>query len=244
VASRFVEIWPCEVRSLDSFAELDNQGRRMMKTLSPETLLLVSLAIGLVPILIALGTCYLKFSIVLSLLRSGFGTQQAPSSSLVMALSMVMSLSVMQPVIHQTLAAFNQVTIADVREGAFAEVLKRGEKVVAPWREFLLAHAGEREVKTFQRLATNDQGTPVDEKISLSTAMAAFVLSEIKKGFVIAFILLIPFFAIDLIVGNLLVALGLTMMSPNTVSLPLKILLFVSTDGWLLLAKGLITSYR
>jgi type III secretory pathway component EscR len=216
----------------------------MMKTLSPETLLLVSLAIGLVPILIALGTCYLKFSIVLSLLRSGFGTQQAPSSSLVMALSMVMSLSVMQPVIHQTLAAFNQVTISDVREGAFAEVLKRGEKVVAPWREFLLAHAGEREVKTFQRLATNDQGTPVDEKISLSTAMAAFVLSEIKKGFLIAFILLIPFFAIDLIVGNLLVALGLTMMSPNTVSLPLKILLFVSTDGWLLLAKGLITSYR
>jgi type III secretion protein R len=74
--------------------------------------------------------------------------------------------------------------------------------------------------------------------------MAAFVLSEIKKGFLIAFILLIPFFVIDLIVGNLLVALGLTMMSPSTVTLPLKVLIFVSTDGWLLLAKGLVASYR
>jgi type III secretion protein R len=216
----------------------------MMTTLSPETLLIVSLALGLVPILIALGTCYLKFSIVLSLLRSGFSTQQAPSSSLVMALSMVMSLSVMEPVIHKTFAAFSQVKITDAREGVFDQLRKGGEEVVAPWREFLLAHAGDREVETFQRLATTEQGAPVDQKISLSTAMAAFVLSEIKKGFLIAFILLIPFFVIDLIVGNLLVALGLTMMSPNTVSLPLKILLFVSTDGWLLLAKGLISSYR
>ena len=215
-----------------------------MTTLSPETLLIVSLALGLVPILIALGTCYLKFSIVLSLLRSGFSTQQAPSSSLVMALSMVMSLSVMEPVIHKTFAAFSQVKITDAREGVFDQLRKGGEEVVAPWREFLLAHAGDREVETFQRLATTEQGAPVDQKISLSTAMAAFVLSEIKKGFLIAFILLIPFFVIDLIVGNLLVALGLTMMSPNTVSLPLKILLFVSTDGWLLLAKGLISSYR
>lgn len=215
-----------------------------MTTLSPETLLIVSLALGLVPILIALGTCYLKFSIVLSLLRSGFGTQQAPSSSLVMALSMVMSLSVMEPVIHKTFAAFSQVKITDAREGVFDQLRKGGEEVVAPWREFLLAHAGDREVETFQRLAITEQGAPVDQKISLSTAMAAFVLSEIKKGFLIAFILLIPFFVIDLIVGNLLVALGLTMMSPNTVSLPLKILLFVSTDGWLLLAKGLISSYR
>jgi type III secretion protein R len=216
----------------------------MMTTLSPETLLIVSLALGLVPILIALGTCYLKFSIVLSLLRSGFGTQQAPSSSLVMALSMVMSLSVMEPVIHKTFSAFSQVKITDAQEGVFDQLRKGGEEVIAPWREFLLAHAGDREVETFQRLATTEQGAPVDQKISLSTAMAAFVLSEIKKGFLIAFILLIPFFVIDLIVGNLLVALGLTMMSPNTVSLPLKILLFVSTDGWLLLAKGLISSYR
>jgi type III secretory pathway component EscR len=215
-----------------------------MKTVSPEMLLIVSLGVGLVPILIAIGTCYLKFSIVLSLLKSGFGTQQAPSASLVMALSMVMSLSVMQPVIEKTQSALEQVKVVDARNGTFGEWIKRGGEVVAPWRGFLLEHSGERELKTFHRLATSDDKAAPPEEVSLTTAMAAFVLSEIKKGFLIAFILLIPFFVIDLIVGNLLVALGLTMMSPTTVSLPLKILLFVSTDGWLLLAKGLIASYR
>lgn len=215
-----------------------------MKTLSPETLLIVSLGIGLVPILVALGTCYLKFSIVLSLLRTGFGTQQAPSSSLVMALSMVMSLLVMQPVIESTLSAFQKVKVTDVRSGNLGELLTHGAEVVAPWRAFLVAHSGEREVRTFQRLSQSDERGATDGEISLPTAMAAFVLSEIKKGFLIAFILLIPFFVIDLIVGNLLVALGLTMMSPSTVTLPLKVLIFVSTDGWLLLAKGLVASYR
>ncbi len=215
-----------------------------MTPLSPEVLLIVSLGLGLVPLLVATGTCYLKFSIVLSLLRSGFGTQQAPSSSLVIALSMVMSLCVMQPVIEQTRSAVGQMKIPDSRNGTFGDLFTRTEEVVAPWRGFLLEHSGERELKTFQLLSSSGEGAVPSDKVSLSTAMAAFVLSEIKKGFLIAFILLIPFFVIDLIVGNLLVALGLTMMSPSTVSLPLKILLFVSTDGWLLLAKGLIASYR
>jgi len=215
-----------------------------MKTLSPETLLVVSLALGLAPILISIGTCYLKFSIVLSLLRSGFGTQQAPSSSLVMALSMVMSLVVMQPVIERTQAAFKQMKVADARNESFGEWIQRGKEVAAPWRGFLLEHSGARELDTFQRLSRSEHEMPPNGQISLSTAIAAFVLSEIKKGFVIAFVLLIPFLVIDLIVGNLLVALGLTMMTPSTVTLPIKILLFVSTDGWLLLAQGLIASYR
>ena len=219
-----------------------------MKTLSPEVLLLVSLGIGLVPILIAIGTCYLKFSIVLSLLRSGFGTQQAPSASMVMALSMVMSLVVMQPVISKTREALGNVSVAELSKGKFDEVLKHGDGLVVPWRTFLLQHSGERELETFRRL--NGGITVAPEKFASSddttlvTALGAFVLSEIKKGFVIAFLLLIPFFVIDLIVGNLLVALGLTMMSPSTVGLPLKLLLFISSDGWLLLAKSLISAYR
>ena len=150
-----------------------------MRTLSPETLLIVSIAIGVVPIAIALGTCYLKFSIVLSLLRTGFGTQQAPSTTLVMALSMVMSLTVMQPVIEQTFSAFDQLNLGDPRTGGMGEVIKHGEEVVAPWRSFLLAHAGERELKTFLRIAGGDVRVIVDREIPLSTAMAAFVLSEI-----------------------------------------------------------------
>jgi type III secretion protein R len=215
-----------------------------MKTLSPETLLIVSLGIGLVPILIAIGSCYLKFSIVLSLLRSGFGTQQAPSASLVMALSMVMSLVVMQPVIERTHAALERSQLLDGRPPTLGELRRSGEEALLPWRDFLLAHCGERELQTFQRLAASGTDEGPNAELSLTTIVAAFVLSEIKKGFLIAFILLIPFFVIDLVVSNILVALGLTMMSPITVSLPLKLLLFVSSDGWLLLAKGLIAAYR
>lgn len=219
-----------------------------MKTLSPEVLLIVSLGIGLVPIVIAMGTCYLKFSIVLSLLRSGFGTQQAPSTSLVMALSMVMSLIVMQPVIHDTKQALGDLNVSTLATAKVGDVLKRGESMILPWRTFLLAHSGERELDTFRRLSSPSApsaevaSAPADT--SLVTILGAFVLSEIKKGFLIAFILLIPFFVIDLVVGNILVALGLTMMSPSTVSLPLKLLLFVSSDGWLLLARSLISAYR
>lgn len=223
-----------------------------MKTLSPEVLLIVSLGIALVPIVIAIGTCYLKFSIVLSLLRSGFGTQQAPSTSLVMALSMVMSLVVMQPVIHQTHQALGGLSISALGSAKVGELLKRGQEMTLPWRTFLLKHSGEREVEVFRRLSvestspstSTSEERPAPADISLVTVLGAFVLSEIKKGFLIAFLLLIPFFVIDLVVGNILVALGLTMMSPSTVSLPLKLLLFVSSDGWLLLAKSLISAYR
>lgn len=219
-----------------------------MKTLSPEVLLVVSLGIGIVPLFVAIGTCYLKFSIVLSLLRSGFGTQSAPSASMVMALSMVMSLVVMQPVISKTQDALGALPLSDLSKGKVGDILQRGEQLLSPWRSFLLNHCGERELETFERL-TRPNGEPEEVGVggrapSLVTTLAAFTLSEIKKGFLIAFLLLIPFFAIDLIVSNLLVALGLTMMSPSTVSLPLKLLLFVSSDGWLLLAKSLISAYR
>jgi type III secretion protein R len=86
---------------------------------------------------------------------------------------------------------------------------------------------------------------PVDrERVSLVTALAAFVLSEIKKGFTLAFFLLVPFFVIDLIVSNVLVAMGLTMMSPVVVGLPIKLLLFITSDGWLLLSRSLIRAYQ
>ena len=219
-----------------------------MKTLSPEALLLISLGIGIVPLMIAIGTCYLKFSIVLSLLRSGFGTQSAPTTSMVMALSMVMSLVVMQPVISKTREVFADIPLAELSKGKVGEIVRQGESLMLPWRAFLIEHSGERELQTMSRL-THASDEKVGEDVGsnephIVAVLAAFVLSEIKKGFLIAFILLIPFFVIDLVVGNILVALGLTMMSPSTVSLPLKLLLFVSSDGWLLLSKSLISAYR
>jgi flagellar biosynthesis protein FliP len=219
---------------------------RGMKTISPEILLFVSLGIGLVPIMIGVGTCYLKFSIVLSLLRSGFGTQQAPSNALVMALSMVMSIVVMNPVITATSERVEGFTLADARTTSLKDLMHRGYDLVIPWKEFLVSHSGERELKTFLVISGVEakEGESARKDVPLGVALGAFVLSEIKNGFVTAFILLLPFFVIDLVLANILVGMGLTMMSPSVVGLPLKLLLFVSTDGWLMLARGLITSYR
>jgi type III secretory pathway component EscR len=225
-----------------------------MKSVSPEILLVASLAIAIIPLLISVGTCYLKFSIVLSLLRSGFGTQQAPSAALVMALSLVMSLVVMQPVVSDTVGRISEVRISDLANLSVKALTGRIASIAQPWRDFLLAHSGPRELQVFSELtlpATTFGPVNVAEanevdtsSVTLTTALAAFVLSEIKKGFTIAFFLLIPFFVIDLVVANLLVAMGLTMMSPVIVSLPIKILLFVTSDGWLLLARNLVQAYR
>lgn len=219
-----------------------------MKALSPEILLFASLGIAIIPLLIAVGTCYLKFSIVLSLLRSGFGTQQAPSAAMVMGLSIVMSLVVMQPVFSKTAERISGLRGIDSAAVSLPALYKHAVGLTDPWRGFLLQHSGEKELVVFHRFAESDTSSEIQtvdrSKVSLITAMAAFVLSEIKKGFTLAFFLLIPFFVIDVIVSNVLVAMGLTMMSPVIVSLPLKLLLFVSSDGWLLLAQNLIKSYQ
>ncbi len=219
-----------------------------MKALSPEVLLIASLGIAMVPLMIAVGTCYLKFSIVLSLLRSGFGTQQAPSTALVMALSLVMSLIVMHPVMTESADRMGEVKIQELSSLSVKVVTQRGSEIISPWKNFLVAHSGDKELTIFSTLVERkslEEAQPVDRSnVPVVTAVAAFVLSEIKKGFTLAFFLLIPFFVIDLVVANLLVAMGLTMMSPVIVSLPIKLLLFVSSDGWLLLARNLIQAYQ
>jgi type III secretory pathway component EscR len=219
-----------------------------MKTLSPELLLIASLGIAAVPLMIAIGTCYLKFSIVLSLLRSGFGTQSAPSAALVTALSLVMSLIVMHPVLTQSADKLGEIKVQELSSLNIKTISQRGAEIVGPWKSFLVAHSGDKELTIFNTLVEHSsiEEAPIIDRsnVPISTAVAAFVLSEIKRGFTLAFFLLIPFFVIDLVVANLLVAMGLTMMSPVIVSLPIKLLLFVSSDGWLLLARNLIQAYQ
>jgi type III secretion protein R len=166
-----------------------------------------------------------------------------------MALSVVLSLVVMQPVLRETGERLSTIEMTQISGSSVIEGGKRLLSAVEPWRAFLVEHAGERELMTFARLAsgkTQESAAPPEkfEDPSIGVALGAFVLSEIKRGFVIAFFLLIPFFVIDVVVSNLLVSLGLTMLSPVVVTLPLKLLLFISSDGWLLLAQSLVQSYQ
>jgi len=211
--------------------------------MNPESLLIASVCLAAVPILISVGTCYLKFSIVLSLLRSGFGTQQAPSGALITALSLVMSVVVMHPVFEETYDIVRKQEQLNDGVLNFRAIETRLSEFSGPWREFLRSHAGEREQEVFKRITSRSEVPPENSSNSLTVLLASFVLTEIKKAFTLSFFLLIPFFVIDIIVANLLVAMGLTMMSPVIVSLPVKLLLFISTDGWLMLSKNLIQAY-
>jgi flagellar biosynthesis protein FliP len=167
---------------------------------------------------------------------------------MVTALSVVMSLMVMQPVVRGISERIGAVSLSEIASTSLPVVMEIGGDLLTPWREFLLTHSGERELRVFSELAGAEpipEGAQLDRShVRTPTALAAFVVSEIKKGFTLGFFLLIPFFVIDLVVGNLLVAMGLTMMSPVIVSLPIKLLLFVSSDGWLLLAQSLIKAYQ
>jgi type III secretion protein R len=226
-----------------------------MRSFSPEYFLLLSVGLAAVPLMAAVGTCYLKCSIVLSLLRSGFGTQSTPSNALVMALSLVLTLTVMEPVVQEVWQEVAGWRSEEISRASLRSLGERGGKALKPWRDFLLRHSGEREVAVFAELqeaaAREQQGSKGDtvaelrpQQLSTTSVLGSFVLSEIRRGFVTAFALLLPFFVIDLVVSNVLVGLGLTMMSPVVIGLPLKLLLFISCDGWLSLARSLIESYR
>jgi type III secretion protein R len=221
----------------------------MMKFASPEHLLVISLVLAVIPLMVVTATCYLKCSVVLSLLRGGFGTQQAPSNSMVMALSLVVSIAVMEPVGREVYGLVSTLRPQELARMPIATLAEQVGKVLEPWARFLHKHCGERELRVFSEKL--DGETVVDlkrdespSKVGPIQLLGAFVLSEIRRGFVAAFILLIPFFVVDIVVANVWVGLGLTMMSPVVVSLPLKLLLFITCDGWLLLAQGFMRSYN
>jgi flagellar biosynthetic protein FliP len=154
----------------------------------------------------------------------------------------------MHPVMTESADRMGEVKIQELSSLSVKVVTQRGSEIISPWKTFLVAHSGDKELTIFSTLVERkslEESQPVDRSnVPVVIAVAAFVLTEIKKGFTLAFFLLIPFFVIDLVVANLLVAMGLTMMSPVIVSLPIKLLLFVSSDGWLLLARNLIQAYQ
>jgi type III secretion protein R len=216
-------------------------------SIHPYWLIVVSLTLSMLPILVGLCSAYLKVSVVLGLLRSGLGAQQVPSGMLIMALSAALSAYIMAPVCTKTYELAQKLDLSQTRAAPQMNVLVQMAPLLEPWREFLLAHCGERELRMLSspsgaEAAVSSEGKAV-VKHDLYVVIPAFVLSEIKEAFAMGFVLLLPFLIIDLIVANVLAGMGMMMVSPAMISLPLKLLLFVAADGWLLLSRSLILSY-
>jgi type III secretion protein R len=216
--------------------------------------LLVVLALGalsLLPFVLLLMTSFVKISVVLSALKSAIGTPQIPPSQIVTGIALVLTLFVMAPTGARMWQAveplLGQPASPNLLSPQSAQaMLVATNKAKEPLREFLWKHADARERGTFFNLAvrmrTAEEKAAVGDRDFL-VLVPAFLSSELRRAFEIGFLLFLPFLVIDLVVSNLLLALGMHMLSPTTVSLPFKLLLFVLADGWQLLLRGLVESY-
>ena len=207
----------------------------------PAELLVLLGAAALVPVALVTLTSFLKMAVVLSLTRSALGAPQIPPSSAVTGLALLLTLVVMSPVAED---AWN--AARSVPPGGADRVLDAAAAAAGPLRGFLARFARPDDRRAFLDLARRARppASRAEVKDSDFTVLApAFVVSELRRAFTIGFLVFLPFLVVDLLVGNVLLALGLTQLSPTTVALPFKLLLFVAVDGWKIIARGLVAGY-
>ena len=214
-------------------------------------LIAVLVGLSLVPFVAMIATSYLKIVVVMQLIRNALGIQSIPPNMVINALAMILSFYIMAPVVSESWDLLR----AGLKDNK-PEVLYQTDlaaKAAEPFREFLVKQADERQVAFFARTAerlwaTADEATgeavsaTVDSK-SFFVLVPAFCVSELTRAFQIGFLVYLPFIAIDIIISNILLAMGMMMVSPVTISLPFKLLLFVMVNGWTLLIQGLVQSY-
>lgn len=210
--------------------------------------LVVALAlVSLLPFLFMGVTAFVKISTVLQIVKSAIGAQNVPSNTVVMALATALTLIAMAPVGQRIIDRAAPLVTAQKPLETTVLVQKGLEAVSEPMREFLRVNASEKERVRFFAVAKNARPEAERAKVAaddLPVLVPAFVVTELTEAFAIGFLLYLPFLVIDLVVANVLLALGMQMLSPTQVSLPFKLLLFVAIDGWGLLAQALVAGYR
>jgi len=206
-------------------------------TVKTELLIIMTL-LGLLPVLALMMTSFTRFVIVLALLRQALGLQQGLPNRVVTGVALILTLLVMQPVGDQIYArAF---VPYDEQKIGLREALKIAEE---PLSRFMLAQTHKSALQQVSKLAREGPvAKPADHAFVVK--LSAFVLSELKTAFQIGCMLFVPFLVIDLVVSSVLMAMGMMMLSPLVISLPLKLLLFVLVDGWTLTVGTLVSSVQ
>jgi flagellar biosynthetic protein FliP len=201
-----------------------------MKVLAVMTLL------TLAPSIILLMTCFTRIVIVLSFVRSALSLQGAPSNQILIGLSLFLTFFIMAPVWER----IDQEALEPYRAHDISsqEALKRA---TGPIRNFMLKQARPKDVELFAALA--QLGPTPPGELPLKVVVPGFIISELRTAFQMGFLLFLPFILIDLIVATVLMSMGMMMMPPSTISLPLKLLLFVLVDGWSLIVQSLVRSF-
>ena len=192
----------------------------------------------LLPAMFLLMTSFTRILIVLHFLRSALGTQTVPPNQLLVALTVLLTGVVMNPVLQQA----NREALQPYFNGQMTQV-QAYEQGVKPFREFMLANTREQDLTLFTELAHASDARSIEE-LPIFVVVSAFVTSELRTSFQMGFVIFLPFVVVDIIVASVLMSLGMFMLPPVMISLPLKLLLFVLADGWTLVVQSLVASFR
>ena len=211
---------------------------------SPVNLIMITMLMGLLPFFLTLATSYIKVVVVTYLIRNALGVQQVPPGMVLSGLAMILSVFIMAPVGQQTYALLEKQNVSSqFTPTEFAKVISSCSD---PLKNFLIKNTDRRIYNSFTSVAGRIWPDEVKKNVAQDSfvfVVPSFVISELTKAFQIGFLLYLPFIAIDLIISNILLAMGMMMVSPMTISLPFKLMLFVALDGWLKVSQGLMLSY-
>jgi type III secretion protein R len=224
-----------------------------MNSVDPISLAVVLALVALVPLAAVMTTSFMKIAVVLTLVRNALGVQQVPPNMALYGLALILSVYVMGPVVLEVGDALRHSTSSSASIAAtnspdrVEEIMQAVTRALVPMRAFMLKNSRPEQRDFFMRTAKTlwgeEQARNLQEN-DLLVLIPAFLLSELSAAFQLGFLLYLPFVIIDLIVSNILLAMGMMMVSPVTISMPLKLFLFVMVDGWTRLIQGLVLSYR
>ena len=195
--------------------------------------------LSLAPSLLVTMTSFTRFIVSFSLLRSGLGLQGAPANLVLIILSLFMTFFVMSPVFDKAWSdGLSPMLTGQVEQG---EGVRRA---IAPFRQFMIAQVRDKDIGLFRQLSRKSIDPSPESLDDLHVIAPAFLISELRRGFEIGFLIMLPFLVIDMIIATLTMSMGMMMLPPSVISLPIKILFFVLIDGWNILVGQLIKSFQ
>lgn len=210
----------------------------LLKDINPVIQLLVAMAaFSLLPFVFVSMTPFLRFTVVFSMLKTAMGTNSVPPAITLIGLSLILTLYTMAPVFD---SMYKEYQIPYQKNQNVVESLNASSK---PLKEYMLKQTRQSDLAFFVEKTRKDIPKTPDD-LTLWEVAPAYIISELKTAFEIGFIIYVPFIVLDLVVANILLALGMFMLSPQIVSTPFKLLIFIAVDGWSLIVKGLVESFN
>jgi flagellar biosynthetic protein FliP len=195
--------------------------------------------LSVAPGLLVMVTSFTRFAVALSFLRSGLGLQSTPANLILVSLSLFMTFYVMAPTFDRAW----DTGVKPLMENKLSEEQAFG-RIILPFREFMQAQVRPKDLKLFEDLAKENFKIEDQGNIEIRVLIPAFMISELRRGFEIGFLIALPFLVIDMIVSTLTMSMGMMMMPPSIIALPVKVLFFILIDGWNMLIGSLVRSYN